>query len=569
MIRFLHKVYISIYLIVSIVFLLGVSVLLLTDSSKGVVCRFGSIKWNMNDFCTGWLITGATGTGKTVSGIGVLLHQVFATCSGGKGCESKWGGVCIDEKGVYSEILEKMAAHYGREEDLRVLSINERNSDRLNLIGDTSIRPKTYAEALVKASEAANSGARGGDAFFRDKTIFCISLAIEFIREISRLQVESGRQGVCVGLDRVAEVLASKESFDAFLKKEGVVGYRNQPIYLDKESGELDANVYKNFSGDIVHEEFSDAFISGSKLEALMREFEEKVWAQPGDQLGGVLGTIANCLSHYASEKIKEVFCRDSTFNFSDIDSGTIICVKIPQSFGIERRCISATLKFLFYAHALARFDTGATDLGNKNLLILWQDEGQRFFSEDDCNTDRIRQARATTVIATQSITSLYAQLNNEKKTESTILNLRNRIIFQASDASCAAASSTFIGEKLKKNKTQSVGSSGRSVSISSADSPIVPQSKLRTLKPHCAYVCSGPSATGAMSSSLLTQLESLLRGGLGFCFGCIPTSGCCGHFLEKGDVSDFLKKLISILTYCVFSVFLFWYKVFISIEKV
>jgi hypothetical protein len=464
------------------------------------VCAIGNLKWDMNEFCTGWLITGSTGSGKTVSGIGVLLHQVFENCCGKSHRQyKKWGGVCIDEKGVYAEILEAIAEHYGRRQDLKILSISKTKDElprvRLNLIGDLSVRPKTYAEALVKASEAVNGGAKSGETFFRDKTIFCIALSIELIFEVHKERKDKGLRCCRVGLDRVGSMLASKEGFDSFLKEEGLVRVVNTPIF----SGEDDAfsgEAFRNPFGEIVSQEFTEKIVTSDRISNILEEFQNKVWDQPGDQLGGVLGTIANCLSHFSSREIIDTFCNDSTFEFSDIDEGAIVCVSIPQSFGAERRYISATLKFLFYNHALRRFDSGVDSLTERNLIILWQDEGQRFFSEEDCNTDVIRQANATTVLATQSTTSLYAQLSNEKKTDATILNLRNRIIFQSSDAACAEVSSKFIGERRIKNKTQSSGAGGRSVSISSVDAPCVSQAKLRRLKPHCAYVCSGSGAT-------------------------------------------------------------------------
>jgi len=58
------------------------------------VARLGKLTWRRNQFCRGWLITGDTGSGKTSSGINQLAHQVFQN-------EPTWGGLCVDEKGVY------------------------------------------------------------------------------------------------------------------------------------------------------------------------------------------------------------------------------------------------------------------------------------------------------------------------------------------------------------------------------------------------------------------------------------------------------------------------------------
>ena len=69
---------------------------------KKHVAQLGNLTWKRNQFCRGWLITGDTGSGKTSSGINQLAHQVFQN-------DPKWGGLCIDEKGVYWETLSAMA----------------------------------------------------------------------------------------------------------------------------------------------------------------------------------------------------------------------------------------------------------------------------------------------------------------------------------------------------------------------------------------------------------------------------------------------------------------------------
>ena len=91
--------------------------LLIPAKPKSKVARLGGVTWKRNQFCRGWLITGDTGSGKTSSGINQLAHQVFQN-------EPRWGGLCIDEKGVYWETLSAMARHYGREDDLVHLQIH-------------------------------------------------------------------------------------------------------------------------------------------------------------------------------------------------------------------------------------------------------------------------------------------------------------------------------------------------------------------------------------------------------------------------------------------------------------
>ena len=137
--------------------------LLLKPQRKHHVAKLGGLVWKRNQFCRGWLITGDTGSGKTSSGINQLVHQVFQN-------EPTWGGLCVDEKGVYWETLAAMAQHYGREHDLIHLQIRADDKDaqwtppnRYNLTGDRSIPFSTYAKFIV---DTATSLGQGGDKGF-------------------------------------------------------------------------------------------------------------------------------------------------------------------------------------------------------------------------------------------------------------------------------------------------------------------------------------------------------------------------------------------------------------------
>src|SRR5580692_3340483 len=99
------------WLLASLFLGIGFFAFLVPDKRTNVVATLKGLRWKRSQFCRGWLITGDTGSGKTSSGINQLAHQVFHN-------EPRWGGLCIDEKGVYWETLKGMAAHYGRLPDL-------------------------------------------------------------------------------------------------------------------------------------------------------------------------------------------------------------------------------------------------------------------------------------------------------------------------------------------------------------------------------------------------------------------------------------------------------------------
>jgi hypothetical protein len=412
------------------------------------VAQLAGLTWKRNQFCRGWLITGDTGSGKTSSGINQLAHQVFQN-------EPKWGGLCIDEKGVYWETLSAMARFYEREQDLIHLQIRTDDKDaqwtppyRFNITGDRSIPYSTYAKFVV---DTATSLGQGGDkGFFKTQAQTHIAHALEFLSELNQPVTLSG-------------------AF-ALLTNKGL---------LTTELENLNALPLETPRRRVVYDHFIHRFLN-----------------QPEEQLGGVRETIGNYLQYFLTPEVAEVFCAaKSTFGFPVIDTGKIILVTMPQKFQTERRYVNTFLKLLYYHHALRRFDQVKTQRSENNLLILWADEAQRFMtaSEDgmsDYNcVDVIREAGATIVAAAQSTTSLIPPLGTDKSRVLT-LNLRNRMIFRAADEADAVQAADFLGKKQVVKRSWGSSAGRRSVNYSETDEHKIKPHKLRNLRDHeCVLV--------------------------------------------------------------------------------
>lgn len=407
------------------------------DKDKKVMCRLGGFAWDRNDFCRGWLITGATGCGKTQSAINNLLHQVFQNET-----DPPWGGVCIDEKGLYYHILVEAGATYGRSKDLKLLQTRPDGAPAswkppaiFNLLSNNKIPSGTYASAIVDTA-AALSGGEGDKGFFKTQAHSQIAKGIDLLRVMGRSPTLTDLYDITQNQSRLKACLAE--------------------IAPLVRAGNRDAI-------------------------ALDRHFTENFLKQPPDQLGGVVGTIYNYLNYFTHPEIAEVFCNaNQTFDLSEIDKGAIVCVAMPQKFATERQYVSTILKLLFYQHVLNRFDDAEKLKSDKtNILILWQDEAQRFVTHSDGNVDVIREALGTTVMACQSKVSLFPPLGGKEKAQVTILNLRNRIIMQAADRECADLSADFIGKKMEWKKSYSSSDGGRSTSVSRS------QEEQYQVKPH------------------------------------------------------------------------------------
>jgi type IV secretory pathway TraG/TraD family ATPase VirD4 len=414
--------------------------------SKFIV-QLKGLAWTREDFCRGWLITGDTGSGKTRSGINQLLYQVFQN-------DDHWGGLCIDDKGVYWETLVEMAAKFHRQNDLILLQVRPDNAPHgwkpkhtFNLLSDLSVPPSTYAKFIVDT--VTSLGQRAEQSFFKNQAQTHIGLALELL---TRLEME-------VTLPNVRHFLLDDTIMDQVLKEVKT----DYPTERD---------------------------------ETLIKHFLTRYRGQPVEQMGGVKETISNYLQFFLTPDVVEVFSDfKNSFDFKDIDRGKIICVAMPQKYQMERRYINTFLKMLFYTHALRRFDRPKEERASDNLIILWADEAQRFVtaSEDgmsDYNCiDVMREAKATLVAAAQSSTSFIPPLGDEKAQVLT-LNLRNRMIFKGADEAGAIESADFLGQRKVRQKTSGYSGGQVTRSYTNVEEHKIKPYELRNLKKHqCVLV--------------------------------------------------------------------------------
>ena len=432
----------------TLLLIMGVRYLAVPRKPRRCVAQLGKLVWKRNQFCRGWLITGDTGSGKTSSGINQLAHQVFQN-------EPNWGGLCIDEKGVYWETLSAMAQFYGREADLIHLQIRADESGTqwkpphlFNLTGDRTIPYSTYAKYVV---DTATSLGQGGDkGFFKSQAQTHIAHALELLAELGQPVTLSGAFAVLTN-----------------------------PLLLKQELENLEQRALETPRRRELHDHFTHRFTN-----------------QPAEQLGGVRETIGNYLQYFLTPEVAEVFCAgEGTFQFSSLDAGKIILVTMPQKFQTERRYVNTFLKLLYYNHALRRFDKLADERAKDNLLILWADEAQRFMTASEDGTsdyncvDVIREAGATIVAAAQSTTSLVPPLGNDKSKVLT-LNLRNRIIFRSADEADAVQAADFLGKKKVVKRSWGSSAGKRNVNYSETEEHKIKPHKLRTLRDHeCVLV--------------------------------------------------------------------------------
>ena len=383
-----------------------------------------------------------------------------------------WGGLCIDEKGLFWQTLVPIARHYKREHHLMLLQTRPdwapaewRPPARFNLLSDPKIKASTYAKAIVDTALSVSGGGET-NAFFVTQAQKWIEASIELQWGVREFQIANGvheKNAILPSLKRCYDITGALDSYRAWLISENVL----QPEHTDKRPAavaETPAAAKAKKLAGLVPEDPGFLKALPERLRRTLISFRSSFWSQPADQLGGVITTISNYLTYFSGDDVAEVFCADNTFDIKDIDRGMILLLAMPQKLATERRYVCTLLKLLFYQHVSDRFDLKSDSEAwiNKNVLILWQDEAQSFASEADKVVDKIREAYGTTVMATQSMLSLFPALGGREKAEVVLLNLRNRVVFQVADEESAKITADFIGKKEVTRKDRSVSVSGR-----------------------------------------------------------------------------------------------------------
>ena len=415
-------------------------------SRSRIILRLGGFAWNQNDFCRGWLITGETGSGKTLAVINNMLWQVTQSCP-------NWGGICIDDKGLYWETLSRMFKALGREKDLILLRVRPEGApadwqpeNTLNFLEDKRLPYSARAKDVCDV--AASLGQDGEQPFFKAQSEIHMDFAFRAL----------DCAGLPVTLENAYGLLAS----DSYL--EDVIGFIRK--------------------------------VETPEAHALLEYHRTQIKNQPPEQMGGVRGTLVNRLKHFTHLDIVKVFCPEkSTFAFSDIDKGKVICVAIPQRFKTERRYIHTLLKLVFYSHVLLRFDRPESERAKDNLLVLWADEAQKIITASEDGTsdynvvDVIREAKATVVAATQSYTSLIPPIGDEQKAKVFIANMANRVVCKAADEESAKIAADTIGKKKYKKRSYSYTAGKRTMSFSEEEKYHIEPHEFRRLRKFEAVV--------------------------------------------------------------------------------
>lgn len=386
-------------------------VVLLKCIKNPIIVQLGGFCWNEQDFCRGWLITGTTGSGKTASALNKIIDELCRNVP-------SWGGFVIDDKGLYWEKLYDSLKKRHLEDKLLLLKMEATSSNKIQFMDLTVAPPSTYAKILCDAAKVCGQD-NANDSFFSTQT----QLFLENFIKLIALSKHTLQLSDCFKL------LSDKTTFFETI----------QPILLSNET-------------------HPDALKCAQAFNAF--------WAQPDNQLGGVISTIYNFIAPFNNPFIADlIHSNDPTHSLADIDQGKIICISLPPHLEAERRYVHTLLKMCFYLHAMARFSKTTQQRKSDNLLVFIADEAQQIMNASSSSglndyeiIAKIREAKATLIAATQSFVSLVPPLKEDVKAKVLMANLANRISFKAADPESAhILSETFGKKKVFRGKANGI----------------------------------------------------------------------------------------------------------------
>lgn len=420
---------------------IGLIALLMTQA-VAPECRMyqiNDIDLSIDEGCQNFLITGGIGSGKT-SAMNFLADNLTKN-------QPTWGGLWLDNKGNSERDLRAIFARHNRAGDAIVLKAAAEGKlpeKTYNVFEDPAFTPGMLATAIMEVA--------GGNGVESDNS--------EFFKQQGILHIEQ-------------MILALRA--------------------LDRKVTFVELYQYLTDSADT--ERLVADLAASARGKELGRHFKERFLKSPGDQYGGVVGSLTNALAPFQTPAVAEVFANPTepqAFRFSDLEDGKVLCVSLPQIYPRERYAVNALLKQLFYLYSLARYDRAGDEVEAANVLVLWLDEAQHSLRKGESGDykylDRMRAAKCAANLAMQDHTSTYPSLGKDVAIV-TMAQLRNRLIFSAPTYESAEISANFIGKAEKMKVSRGITGGRTSINRTPQDEHRVKPQDITGLKNHRCHL--------------------------------------------------------------------------------
>ena len=381
--------------------------------------RAGSLEWNLDDFHKNAIVFGQPGSGKTIAVLITFLEGMFATSAASS---MPAAGLVMDPKGSLKSVIEKLAAKYGREGDIVVLSASDyaKHGGTAKAITfnrfDSPDDGLELSAQLLAAVKLAGGLKTGDNSFFTDAARAFIRHAIEFLRAANNREPPS-----MLDIGRLAT---------------------QRP-----EEGRSDSPFYRTLSKRILARYPNFASMPAATLAAL--DYFENEFARMVDrQKSGLISSVTQILDDFSTEPFLSMMKGRSTISIAEIIStGKILYIDLP----IASRPRMATLvtnliKLEFQQEILRSVDKQRPSflLADEYHLLWNASEGQgdsEFFALS-------RQSNHANIVAAQNISSFYKRVTNKDEARNFLGNCATKIFLRNTETETNAWASQLFGER-------------------------------------------------------------------------------------------------------------------------
>ena len=338
----------------------------------------------IRDACEGIQVFGGMGSGKS-SGSGYTLAKAFL--------DMGMGGLVLCAKPDECREWRSYAREANREQDLVV--IDSSGAQRFNFLdyemnrrgvgsGDTDELIQLFDIALEMSG--GESGAVGGDRFWRDSVILWLRHAINLLAPSSE----------SVGLENIARVIKSAPQSPAEYKSDEWRAKSFMWAVARSGFSSLKQGLYPNRTRSF--ERAGDYWMG--EYPTMTPKTRASVMAVFNSMADGLLDGLLYTL-----------FCTETTLTPEDCERGKIIILDVPVlTHGTKGAMVQGLIKYM-WQKSIQRRNTDESPLP----VFLWADESQLFVNSYDADFQQTaRSARACTVFLTQNISNYYARIGGK-----------------------------------------------------------------------------------------------------------------------------------------------------------
>lgn len=375
--------------------------------------------WTIRDACTGCIVFGMTGSGKS-SGPMKKIAEKLLTC--------QLGGVVFCAKKDEREVWEKYAKITSRTQDLIFLSdetfnyLEHENSRTSSGSGQIENLVNLYMEIVNIGKPIKNYSSN--DDFWQSAVRQMLRNAITLL--------QLAKEKICI--DNIHKIIVSSPT----TTRPQHLGYCNELINLLASSKLKDSRDFR-----IAKEYFLEEFCH---LDERTRSNIVSTFSGTADALQR--GELARCFGAKKSSLVLEDIYRKGKILIADYDV---------KSWGRIGQYAAGIIKYCFQMMIERREDISSKVA---RPVFLWADECQFFAIDNDQKFQTTaRSSRTITVLATQNLGNLFDGYNKDKA-YSLLGNLGAKFFCQNGEFETNEWASKSIGREIVCRKSHNIGDS-------------------------------------------------------------------------------------------------------------